>query len=68
MAVSSMVAVVWRSGLKRTAGRDADAAAGTTVTPSPHSTMAICEVTDRARCAGTGLNPAARHMVAMASW
>ncbi|MER5257153.1 hypothetical protein [Streptomyces sp. NPDC002855] len=54
MAVSSMVAVAWRSGRNRTAGCDADTAAGTTVTPSPHSTMAICEATDRARWAGTG--------------
>ncbi|MFF3851115.1 hypothetical protein [Streptomyces sp. NPDC002328] len=55
MAVSSIVAVPWRSGRKVTAGRATDAAAaGTTVTPRPHSTMAICEVTDRAQCAATG--------------
>ncbi|KQX77150.1 hypothetical protein [Streptomyces sp. Root1310] len=42
MAVSSMGVVVWR-GLNRTAGWDAEAAAGTTVTPRPHSIPALAE-------------------------
>ncbi|MFE5923082.1 helix-turn-helix domain-containing protein [Streptomyces sp. NPDC056468] len=41
---------------------------GTTATPSPHSAMAICEVTDRVQGAGEQGFPGSRQVGATASW
>jgi hypothetical protein len=68
MMVSPMVAASSRNRRNRAAPLWVAAAEGTIVMPRPHSTIAICEVTERAQCAGIGLNPAARHRAAIASW